>query len=123
MCESIYYIILPHIYPSPPHRILASVSDDCHLMLWDPHRRRRLADIATQHRGNVFSVKFMPQSGDRHIATGAADRIVLVHDVERGSDAQPLLKCRCHSTRVKSLAVAPDAASMLWSSSEDGRVL
>lgn len=37
--------------------ILASGSDDFHVMLWDPIRRKRLVDIDTGHQGNIFSVK------------------------------------------------------------------
>ena len=37
--------------------ILASGSDDFHVMLWDPFRRKKIADIDTGHQGNIFSVK------------------------------------------------------------------
>ena len=37
--------------------LLASGSDDFRVMLWDPFRRKRLADIDTGHQGNIFSVK------------------------------------------------------------------
>ena len=37
--------------------ILASGSDDIHIMLWDPFLKRKLADIDTGHQGNIFSVK------------------------------------------------------------------
>lgn len=38
-------------------RILASASDDLHVMLWDPFRYKELMNIATGHTGNIFSVK------------------------------------------------------------------
>lgn len=114
-------------------RWLASVSDDCHLMLWDAFRHRRLSVVHTKHKGNIFAVKFIPHSGDNRVATGAADCAVLLHDVERsgrnisiGSQVdcmEALWKCRCHQKRVKSLAVAPDNPHMLWTSAEDGRIL
>ena len=38
--------------------ILASGSDDFHVRLWDPFRKKRLADIDTGHQqGFIFSVK------------------------------------------------------------------
>lgn len=112
-------------------RLLASVSDDCHLMVWDAFRHRCVANVHTDHEGNVFAVKFMPHSGDRHVATGAADNRVMVHDVERSSRSSsdrsehaPLVwQCRCHAQRVKSLAVAPDDPHALWTSSEDGQIM
>ncbi|GBP39657.1 WD and tetratricopeptide repeats protein 1 [Eumeta japonica] len=40
--------------------ILASASDDLHVMLWDPFRYKQLHNIVTGHSGNIFSVKFQP---------------------------------------------------------------
>ena len=37
--------------------ILASASDDFHVMLWDPFRHKLLHDLMTPHEGNIFSVK------------------------------------------------------------------
>jgi WD and tetratricopeptide repeat-containing protein 1 len=39
--------------------ILASGSDDFHIMLWDPFRLKRLVDLDTGHQGNIFSVKVL----------------------------------------------------------------
>lgn len=103
------------------NRLLASVSDDRHLRVWDAYRQRCLVDLTTQHAGNIFAVKFVPQTGDRHVVTGAADSWVCVYDVERGSDG-PLMKCNCHRSRVKSVAVLPSSPDMLWTSGEDGLI-
>lgn len=123
-----------------PPSYLASVSDDQFLMMWDPFRHRRLSVVRTTHVSNIFAVKFVPQSGDRRLATGAAEGNVLVHDVERDAGysgngnagvrfsqpgypaAVPFFRCRCHTGRVKSVAVAPDNPNMLWSSGEDGMI-
>ncbi|KOB70014.1 WD and tetratricopeptide repeats protein 1 [Operophtera brumata] len=37
--------------------VLASASDDLHVMLWDPYRYKQLHNLATGHTGNIFSVK------------------------------------------------------------------
>lgn len=37
--------------------ILASASDDLHVILWDPFRYKQLHNISTGHTGNIFSVK------------------------------------------------------------------
>lgn len=102
--------------------LLASVSDDTHVMIWDAFRHRRLTDLQTLHFGNIFAVRFMPNSGDCRLATGAADNKVHVCDVHRGGDS-PIWSCECHEGRVKSIAVCPDDANMLWTSGEDGFVL
>lgn len=102
--------------------LLASVSDDTHIMIWDAFRHRRIADLQTLHFGNIFAVKFMPNSGDNRLATGAADFKVHVCDVERGGES-PVWSCTCHQMRVKSLATCPDNPNMLWTSAEEGLVL
>lgn len=89
--------------------------------IWNPFRRKRIVDLPTAHQGNIFSVKFMPNSGDNIMATGAADCRVLVYDLI--SPEVPIFSCRCHSTRVKRLAIAPENPYLLWSSAEDGTVL
>ena len=44
--------------------ILASGSDDFHVMLWDPFRRKKMTDIDTGHQGNIFSVKVVAVTND-----------------------------------------------------------
>ncbi|XP_045499002.1 WD and tetratricopeptide repeats protein 1 isoform X1 [Colias croceus] len=97
--------------------VLASASDDLHVILWDPFRYKQLHNITTGHTGNIFSVKFL--SSDI-VATCAADGSVRARNVCGGTS---LLECACHSGRVKRLAVAPDKPHLLWSAGEDGLVL
>ncbi|KAF9422720.1 hypothetical protein HW555_001714, partial [Spodoptera exigua] len=97
--------------------ILASASDDLHVMLWDPFRYKELMNIATGHTGNIFSVKFLSPDV---IATCAADGTVRARSVNSNA---PLLECVCHCARVKRLATAPDNPHLLWSAGEDGLVL
>lgn len=100
---------------------LASVSDDQHLMIWDPFKHQRLTDIATPHHNNIFSVKFLPQSQHSKVATGAGDSYVYLFDVNKS--AEPIWSCHCHTLRVKRLTTATDNPNLLWSSGEDGYVL
>lgn len=106
----------------PSYSLIASVSDDRCLRVWDAFRARCLVDLTTVHQGNVFAVKFLPQTDDRRVVTGAADCKVCVYDVERGGGDGPLMQCTCHTSRVKSVAVLPDSPDMLWTSGEDGVV-
>ncbi|XP_045535856.1 WD and tetratricopeptide repeats protein 1 [Papilio machaon] len=96
--------------------ILASASDDLHVILWDPYRYKELHKIATGHTGNIFSVKFV--SNDT-LATCAADGTVRVRTTAGAS----LLECSCHCGRVKRLAVPPDNPNLIWSAGEDGVVI
>ena len=69
-------------------RLLASGSDDQHLNIHTYHPETSTAPfslnttVATGHRANIFSVKFMPQSGDRTLITAAGDAEVRVFDLE-----------------------------------------
>jgi WD and tetratricopeptide repeat-containing protein 1 len=38
-------------------RILASASDDMHVILWDPFRYEKKLTLHTRHGGNIFTVK------------------------------------------------------------------
>ncbi|KAJ6648158.1 WD and tetratricopeptide repeats protein 1, partial [Pseudolycoriella hygida] len=99
-------------------QLLASVSDDQHLMIWDPFKHRRLVDVSTPHHNNIFSVKFLPQSQDSKLATGAGDTNVYIFDINKTTE--PIWSCHCHRSRIKRLTTAPENPHMLWSSAEDG---
>ncbi|XP_041979806.1 WD and tetratricopeptide repeats protein 1 [Aricia agestis] len=96
--------------------VLASASDDLHVILWDPYRYKQLHNMSTGHTGNIFSVKFL---SPEILATCAADGSVRARSISGTS----LLECSCHCGRVKRLAVAPDRPHLLWSAGEDGLVL
>ena len=66
-----------------------------------------------------YFFQFLPQTGDRIIATAAADAKVQIHTVETKETSQAY---KCHIGRVKRLATAPDTPYMLWSASEDGTI-
>ena len=57
-------------------------SDDLLVIVWDPFRGRVVRSLTTGHGGNIFSVKFMPQSGNNLVASGAADHKIQLHDME-----------------------------------------
>ncbi|KAJ8373235.1 hypothetical protein AAFF_G00267270 [Aldrovandia affinis] len=97
--------------------LLASGSDDQHAIVWDPFRHRKLITMHTGHAANIFSVKFLPHSGDRILVTGAADTKVHVHDLTAKETIHMFSE---HTNRVKRIAVAPMWPSTFWSAAEDG---
>uniref|UniRef100_A0A182VY85 WD and tetratricopeptide repeats protein 1 n=1 Tax=Anopheles minimus TaxID=112268 RepID=A0A182VY85_9DIPT len=103
--------------------ILASASDDFHVMLWDPFRHKQLHDLVTPHEGNIFSVKFLPKRSNSLLVTGAGDCKTFVFDINRQNDYHPIRQCSCHTQRVKRLATSPRNVHMFWSAGEDGLVL
>lgn len=107
-------------------QLLASGSDDNRLIVWKAFYNKPLHDILTPHEGNIFSVKFLPNTGDTLIATGAADRYCYVFDMNRlgvQNETEPCWKCSCHTQRVKRLATVAEHPCMFWSAAEDGRIL
>ncbi|XP_028156920.1 WD and tetratricopeptide repeats protein 1 isoform X2 [Ostrinia furnacalis] len=97
--------------------VLASASDDLHIILWDPYRHKKIHKITTGHTGNIFSVKFLTPD---ILATCAADGMVRARSVSTGTS---LLECSCHCGRVKRLATSPENPSISWSAGEDGLIL
>jgi WD and tetratricopeptide repeat-containing protein 1 len=58
------------------------------VILWNGETGRKLVRLATDHAGNIFSVKFLPDSGDRALVTGAQDARVCLLDVPRETVVQ-----------------------------------
>ncbi|KAL9119251.1 MAG: hypothetical protein Q9187_004193 [Circinaria calcarea] len=78
-------------------RLLASGSDDQHLNIhsYQPDSSTPpfalTTTVATGHRANIFSVKFMPHSNDQTLVTCAGDGEVRVFDIEySGRSSIPL---------------------------------
>ncbi|XP_051158774.1 WD and tetratricopeptide repeats protein 1 [Leptopilina boulardi] len=101
-------------------QILASASDDMHIILWDPFRYEKKLALNTGHNGNIFSVKFMPKSNDSVLVSGAGDSKIRVHDITL---ADTILACNCHTGRVKRIATAPNIPYLFWSAAEDGIIM
>ncbi|XP_024123969.1 WD and tetratricopeptide repeats protein 1 isoform X1 [Oryzias melastigma] len=97
--------------------LLASGSDDQHAIIWDPFKHKKLTTMHTGHAANIFSVKFLPHSGDRILVTGAADTKVHVHDV---TVKETIHMFSDHTNRVKRIATAPMWPNTFWSAAEDG---
>lgn len=155
--------------------LLASGSDDTKVLIWSyPHnqvqpplcvntehtgeeemaqhsKRSRFSDTVapkptSSAAGNLFGVRFLPESGDRVIVTGAMDRTVQLHTIDTvgshkrvpnrpfrhargaGLEEAPTVEVvpssttvyECHRQRVKHVEVAPGDANLFFSASEDG---
>uniref|UniRef100_A0A6G1S8I5 WD and tetratricopeptide repeats protein 1 n=1 Tax=Aceria tosichella TaxID=561515 RepID=A0A6G1S8I5_9ACAR len=100
---------------------LASGSDDSTVIIWNVFRCKKQNVVKTGHEGNIFSVKFIPNTSDTLVATGASDCKVKVTNIFQNEN---LLDCTsCHIDRVKRLAVHPSEPNLIWSAAEDGLIL
>ncbi|KAG6474778.1 hypothetical protein ZIOFF_068717 [Zingiber officinale] len=70
-----------------------------------------LHSIETGHNANIFSTKFVPDTSDDLVVSGAGDAEVrifsLSHSSSRSAEAplEPVASYKCHTMRVKKLAV------------------
>ncbi|GMY06996.1 protein ALTERED SEED GERMINATION 2 isoform X1 [Fagus crenata] len=107
--------------------LLISGSDDTRLNIWSYNSRTLLHSIETGHSANIFCTKFVPETSDELVVSGAGDAEVRLFNLSRlsgrGPDDSvipPSALYQCHSRRVKKLAVEAGNPNMVWSASEDG---
>ncbi|XP_039070107.1 WD and tetratricopeptide repeats protein 1-like isoform X1 [Hibiscus syriacus] len=107
--------------------LLISGSDDEQINIWSYSGRKLLHSIETGHSANIFCTKFIPQTSDDLVVSGAGDAevrsFILSRLNERGLNdgaVTPSALYRCHTRRVKKLAVEAGNPNMVWSASEDG---
>ncbi|KAK4802642.1 hypothetical protein SAY86_000845 [Trapa natans] len=106
--------------------LLISGSDDTHINIWSYSARKLLHSIDSGHSANIFCTKFVPETSDEQVVSGAGDAEVrsfkLSHLTRRGDEnaVAPSAHFQCHTKRVKKLAVELGNPNVVWSASEDG---
>ncbi|PWZ06540.1 WD and tetratricopeptide repeats protein 1 [Zea mays] len=95
--------------------------------IWNYNNRELVHDIDTGHSANIFCTKFVPETCDEVVVSGAGDAEVRVFNMSRLSgrrpreiSMEPTAVYQCHSRRVKKLAVEVGNPNAVWSASEDG---
>ncbi|KAK9109088.1 hypothetical protein Sjap_017148 [Stephania japonica] len=107
--------------------LLISGSDDTQINIWNYPGLKLLHSIETGHSANIFCTKFVPETSDELVASGAGDAEVRLFNLSRldgrrseESAITPSALFQCHSRRVKKLAVEVGNPNVVWSASEDG---
>ncbi|XP_021604371.1 protein ALTERED SEED GERMINATION 2 isoform X2 [Manihot esculenta] len=107
--------------------LLISGSDDTRMNIWSYNGRKLLHSIDTGHSANIFCTKFIPETSDELVVSGAGDAEVRLFNLSRlsgiGPDDNaiaPTAVYQCHTRRVKKLAVEVGNPNVVWSASEDG---
>ncbi|EHA8588801.1 putative WD and tetratricopeptide repeats protein 1 [Cocos nucifera] len=97
--------------------------------IWSYNNRRLLHSVETGHSANIFCTKFVPETSDELVVSGAGDTEVRLFNISRLNGKrseeialEPAALYRCHSRRVKKLAVEVGNPNVVWSASEDGTV-
>ncbi|KAL5777330.1 hypothetical protein ACOSP7_010256 [Xanthoceras sorbifolium] len=107
--------------------LLISGSDDTQINIWRYSSRKLLHSIETGHSTNIFCTKFVPETSDELVVSGAGDAEVRLFNLSRCSGRglddnaiAPSAVYQCHTRRVKKLAVEVGNPHVVWSASEDG---
>ncbi|KAI3760755.1 hypothetical protein L1987_51154 [Smallanthus sonchifolius] len=107
--------------------LLISGSDDTCVNIWSYQSRKLLHSIDSGHTANIFCTKFVPETSDELVVSGAADAEVRLFNLSRlgrrgveDTAINPSALFQCHTRRIKKLAVEPGNPNLVWSASEDG---
>ncbi|KAG2232336.1 hypothetical protein INT48_002285 [Thamnidium elegans] len=101
---------------------LLSGSDDKKLNIYKPFEDYKIATVInTGHRANIFSAKFMPQTSDNVIISGAGDSEIRIFDL-RNIDSPLFSMYVCHSDQVKKICVYDNNPNEFLTCSQDGTV-
>uniref|UniRef100_A0A2P2M8B7 WD and tetratricopeptide repeats protein 1 isoform X3 n=1 Tax=Rhizophora mucronata TaxID=61149 RepID=A0A2P2M8B7_RHIMU len=107
--------------------LLVSGSDDTRMNIWSYTGQKLLHSIDTGHSANIFCTKFVPETSDELVVSGAGDAEVRLFNLSRLSGrgpedntVAPSALYQCHTRRVKKLAVEIGNPNVVWSASEDG---
>ncbi|XP_072993028.1 protein ALTERED SEED GERMINATION 2 [Typha latifolia] len=107
--------------------LLISGSDDKRINIWSYANKGLLHTIETGHSTNIFCTKFIPETSDELVVSGAGDAEVRLFNLShlrwrrpQEIAPEPAAVYQCHSRRVKKLAVEVGNPNIVWSASEDG---
>jgi len=101
---------------------LLSGSDDTTICIWDYRGESLHHRFDSGHSRNIFGVKFLPETQNQVIVSGAMDCEVRVHTAPFSSNVESTTCYQCHAGRVKELAVEIGNPHLFWSAAEDGTV-
>lgn len=101
--------------------LILSGSDDQHLVLTNPYTYKVLTKFKTSHRANIFSAKFLPNSGDHRIVSCSGDGIILYTDLMRKVKTSSN-RFNCHSGTTYEVVTIPGEPHSFLSCGEDGTV-
>uniref|UniRef100_A0A6Q2Z5V5 Ddb1 and cul4 associated factor 6 n=1 Tax=Esox lucius TaxID=8010 RepID=A0A6Q2Z5V5_ESOLU len=101
---------------------ILSGSDDTNLVITNPYNRKVKATIRSGHRANIFSAKFMPQTGDQQIISCSGDGIIYYTHTERSPDINRQCQFACHYGTAYEITTVPNDPYTFLSCGEDGTV-
>ncbi|XP_062539593.1 DDB1- and CUL4-associated factor 6-like [Armigeres subalbatus] len=117
------------VFWSDDGQLLLSGSDDQHIVISSPFTGQTLFQHKTTHRANIFSARFLPQSGNREIVSCSGDGIVLYTELKdvalepAEAHERNLNYFNCHSNGTTyEVTTIPTEPKTFMSCGEDGTV-
>ncbi|XP_053979426.1 DDB1- and CUL4-associated factor 6-like isoform X2 [Hylaeus volcanicus] len=101
--------------------LILSGSDDLHLVLTNAYDYKVMTDYKTSHKSNIFSAKFLPNSGDHRIVSCSGDGTILYTDLMRKTETFHN-QFNCHSGTTYEVATLPGESHTFLSCGEDATV-
>ncbi|KAI0982865.1 hypothetical protein GJ496_009397 [Pomphorhynchus laevis] len=103
---------------------ILSGSDDRRLIITDVFTKKELVSVKTNHGDNIFTVRFLPNTGDLKVISGAGDGSVLLSDLSRIDDTQiGVFNCACESGPIyECRPLSMDCSQVFLTCAEDGAV-
>ncbi|KAI8352514.1 WD40-repeat-containing domain protein [Blakeslea trispora] len=102
--------------------LLLTGSDDTKLNIYSMHDDYKILNtIDTGHTANIFTAKFMPQTSNRIILSGAGDAELRIFDITNPRDPLSSMYV-CHSDQLKRICTLPDNPHEFFTCSQDGTV-
>ncbi|RWS05100.1 nuclear receptor interaction protein-like protein, partial [Dinothrombium tinctorium] len=100
---------------------LLSGSDDQHLCITHAYTHKKLVYLRTGHRANIFSAKFLPNTGDRLVVSCSGDGMIVFTEIERPETSLCNI-FNCHYGTAYEVTTVPNDPHTFLSCGEDGTV-
>jgi len=101
--------------------LLLSGSDDHKLIVTNPFNYKKIHEVHTSHRANIFSAKFLPETSDLKVVSCAGDGMILYTDLLREEETSACT-FNCHAGTVYEMLSIPGDPNTFLSCGEDGTV-
>ncbi|XP_035231495.1 DDB1- and CUL4-associated factor 6-like isoform X1 [Stegodyphus dumicola] len=102
-------------------KYLLSGSDDQRLSIVHGYDYSVLAYVQTGHRANIFSAKFLPNTGDTNVVSCSGDGIIIYSNLERPETSMHN-KFNCHKGTAYEIMTVPNDPNTFLSCGEDRSV-